>query len=86
MVMATGFDHDPYMPEWPGRDEFEGTLMHAAEFRNPEPFQGLDVLVVGPGNTGSEIATFLADGGAAACGPRCARRRTSSRATGSGCR
>ena len=64
-VMATGFDHDPAVPEWPGRDGFEGRLMHAAEYRDPEPFQGLDVLVVGPGNTGSEIATFLADGGAA---------------------
>ena len=31
----------------------------------PSPFRGLDVLVVGPGNTGSEIAAFLADGGAA---------------------
>jgi putative flavoprotein involved in K+ transport len=65
VVMATGFDHDPYVPEWPGRDAFEGTLMHAADYRNPGPFQGRDVLVVGPGNTGSEIATFLVDGGAA---------------------
>jgi putative flavoprotein involved in K+ transport len=65
VVMASGFDHDPFIPDWPGRDAFAGTLIHAAEYRNSEPFQGLDVLVVGPGNTGSEIASFLADGGAA---------------------
>lgn len=65
VVMATGFDHDPFVPEWQGRDGFAGTLMHAADYRNPEPFEGLDVLIVGPGNTGSEIAALLADGGAA---------------------
>jgi putative flavoprotein involved in K+ transport len=64
-VMATGFDHEPKIPDWPGRDAFEGTLLHAAEYRNAEPFLGQDVLVVGPGNTGSEIAAFLVEGGAA---------------------
>jgi putative flavoprotein involved in K+ transport len=64
-VVATGFDHEPKMPDWPGRDSFEGQLLHAAEFRSTEPFRGKDVLIVGPGNTGSEIATFLAHGGAA---------------------
>jgi putative flavoprotein involved in K+ transport len=65
VVMATGFDHDPKVPDWPGRDEYEGTLIHAADFRNTEPFRGKDVLVVGPGNTGSEIAAFLVRDGAA---------------------
>jgi putative flavoprotein involved in K+ transport len=65
VVMAMGSDHDPFIPEWPGRDDFEGELIHAAEFRSVEPFRNRDVLIVGPGNTGSEIATFLADGGAA---------------------
>lgn len=64
LVIATGLDHTPWMPDWPGRDEFEGTLMHAAEFRVPEPFRGLDVLVVGCGNTGSELAHLLAEDGA----------------------
>jgi putative flavoprotein involved in K+ transport len=65
VVMATGFDHEPKLPDWPGRDAFEGTLLHAAEFRSTEPFRGRDVLIVGPGNTGSEIAAFLVDDGAA---------------------
>src|SRR5436190_10978016 len=65
VVVATGFDHDPHMPEWPGRDSFEGVLMHASEYRDAQPFQGRDVLVVGANITGTELAAFLADGGAA---------------------
>ena len=63
-VVAVGYDHDPWMPDWPGRDAFEGELLHAAHYRSPEPFHDRDVLVVGAGNTGSEVATFLANGGA----------------------
>jgi putative flavoprotein involved in K+ transport len=65
VVVATGFDHDPYVPDWPGSDSFSGELIHGSEYHDPEPFRGRDVLVVGPGVTGSEIAAFLADGGAA---------------------
>ncbi|MFI9065217.1 flavin-containing monooxygenase [Streptomyces sp. NPDC053429] len=65
VVVATGFNHTPALPDWPGRDEFEGRLLHAAEYRNPAPYAGRDVLVVGVGNTGAEIAADLAGGGAA---------------------
>jgi putative flavoprotein involved in K+ transport len=64
VVVSTGFDHDPHIPDWPGRDSFEGELIHAAAYQDPEPYRDRDVLIVGPGNTGSEIAAFLADGGA----------------------
>jgi len=65
IVVATGFDHDPYMPDWPGRESFSGELIHASAYSNPDPFRGKDVLVVGPGVTGSEVAHLLAEGGAA---------------------
>lgn len=64
VVIATGFDHDPELPDWPGRDSFSGGLIHSSAYRNPEPYRGRDVLVVGPGTTGSEVATLLARGGA----------------------
>ena len=64
VVVATGFDREPRIPDWPGRDGFAGELLHAAAYRDPEPFRGRDVLVVGPGVTGSEVAAFVADGGA----------------------
>ncbi|MFG3285363.1 flavin-containing monooxygenase [Streptomyces sp. NPDC048111] len=64
VVVATGFNHTPYVPEWDGLDTFRGELLHAGEYRNPAPYAGRDVLVVGAGNTGAEIAADLADGGA----------------------
>jgi putative flavoprotein involved in K+ transport len=64
VVVATGYNHTPVLPEWPGRNEFEGTLIHGQDYRNPEPYRGQDVLVVGSGNTGAEIAVDLVEGGA----------------------
>jgi putative flavoprotein involved in K+ transport len=64
VVIATGFDHDPNLPDWPGRDGFTGELIHSSAYRNPEPYRGRDVLVIGPGTTGSEVAAHLAKGGA----------------------
>jgi putative flavoprotein involved in K+ transport len=64
VVVATGFDHDPHLPDWPGRDGFTGELIHSSAYRSPEPYRDRDVLVVGPGTTGSEVAAYLAKGGA----------------------
>jgi putative flavoprotein involved in K+ transport len=64
VVVATGHAHTPYVPDWPGLETYTGQLRHAREYRNPVPFAGLDVLVVGVGNSGSEIAVDLAEGGA----------------------
>jgi cation diffusion facilitator CzcD-associated flavoprotein CzcO len=65
VVVATGYDGDPYVPDWPGRDDFEGRLIHAREYRRPAPYADRHVLVVGPGCTGMEIAYDLTEGGAA---------------------
>ncbi|MFG2513260.1 flavin-containing monooxygenase [Streptomyces sp. NPDC048584] len=64
VVVATGFNHTPRVPDWPGRDAYGGELLHASEYRNAKPFAGRDVLVVGIGNTGAEIAVDLVEGGA----------------------
>ncbi|WP_165990056.1 NAD(P)/FAD-dependent oxidoreductase [Streptomyces sp. YIM 98790] len=64
VVVATGFNHTPFVPDWPGRDGFTGELLHAAHYREPSPYRGKDVLVVGVGNTGAEIAADLAGNGA----------------------
>ncbi|MFJ7271070.1 flavin-containing monooxygenase [Streptomyces sp. NPDC099050] len=64
VVIATGFNHTPFVPDWPGRDSYPGSFAHAAGYRDPAPYAGRDVLVVGVGNTGAEIAVDLAEGGA----------------------
>lgn len=65
VVVATGHNHTPYIPDWPGRNTFSGDLLHASDYRHAGPYAGRDVLVVGVGNTGAEIAVDLVEGGAA---------------------
>jgi putative flavoprotein involved in K+ transport len=64
VVVATGYNHTPHIPDWSGRDTYTGKLLHAGEYRSPAPYAGRDVLVVGIGNTGAEIAVDLVEGGA----------------------
>ncbi|GGX33086.1 flavin-containing monooxygenase [Streptomyces lomondensis] len=64
VVVATGYNHTPRLPDWPGRSAFTGELLHAGQYRNGKPYAGRDVLVVGVGNTGAEIAVDLVENGA----------------------
>jgi cation diffusion facilitator CzcD-associated flavoprotein CzcO len=65
VIVATGYEAEPVIPDWPGRDRFRGRLIHSREYRNADPFGDERVLVVGPGCSGMEIAYDLAGGGAA---------------------
>ncbi|MEU1185575.1 NAD(P)/FAD-dependent oxidoreductase [Streptomyces sp. NPDC005820] len=64
VVVATGYNHTPFLPDWPGRATFTGDLAHASAYRDGTPYTGRDVLVVGVGNTGAEIAVDLVESGA----------------------
>src|SRR3954454_14740600 len=64
VVIATGYDHEPFVPEWPGRESWTGDLVHASDYANPTAFAGRKVLVVGCGSSGMELAFDLATGGA----------------------
>jgi putative flavoprotein involved in K+ transport len=63
VVVACGHSNVPHLPDWPGT--FRGTIVHSAAYRNPTPYVGRRVLVVGAGNSGAEIAVDLVEGGAA---------------------
>jgi cation diffusion facilitator CzcD-associated flavoprotein CzcO len=63
VIVATGWADYPYAPTWPGIDQFGGPILHSSAYRNPAPFAGKRVLVVGYGNSGSEIALDLAEAG-----------------------
>jgi cation diffusion facilitator CzcD-associated flavoprotein CzcO len=65
VVVATGYENRPVIPDWSGRDDWNGQILHSSEYRNAEPFRGRRVLVAGPGTSGMEIAHGLAQGGAA---------------------
>jgi len=63
MVIATGIADAPYRPSWPGSEIYRGLVAHSSEYRNPTPYAGKRVLVVGFGNSGGEIALDLATAG-----------------------
>jgi cation diffusion facilitator CzcD-associated flavoprotein CzcO len=63
VVVATGIADAPYRPSWPGLESCRIPVIHSSEYRNPEPFAGKRVLVVGFGNSGGEIALDLANAG-----------------------
>jgi NADPH-dependent 2,4-dienoyl-CoA reductase/sulfur reductase-like enzyme len=64
VVIASGMNTDPVMPDFSGRENFKGRALHSAEYVDSAPFRQQRVLVVGMGNTGAEIALDLAEGGA----------------------
>uniref|UniRef100_A0ACD6A926 Uncharacterized protein n=1 Tax=Avena sativa TaxID=4498 RepID=A0ACD6A926_AVESA len=67
LVVATGKFDEKVVPAVPGLDTFPGETIHASEYRSAEGMQGKEVLVVGCGNSGMEIALDLAEGGAGSC-------------------
>ncbi len=60
LIAATGSFHRLYVPQIPGKDVFGGTILHSFAYRDPAPFQGQRVVVVGAGNSAVQIATELA--------------------------
>ena len=63
VVVATGRHRVATMPPWPGLDTTTIEVMHSQQYRNPGPFAGRRVLVVGGGNSGTEIAHLVASAG-----------------------
>ncbi|NIV03704.1 MAG: NAD(P)-binding domain-containing protein, partial [Calditrichae bacterium] len=59
LVVPTGYTRKPYCPSWPDQEKYRGRVLHSSEYKNGEPFKGKDVLVVGFGNSGGEIAIDL---------------------------
>lgn len=64
VIVATGENGVPVMPEWPGMSDFTGALLHSSAYRTAGVYAGDDVLVVGAGNSGAEIAVDLVEHGA----------------------
>lgn len=59
IVIATGRDSIPHIPDWPGREDFAGELIHASDLGDVSRFDGKRVLVVGAGNSGTDALNHL---------------------------
>ena len=64
LVVATGYTQVPELPTIPGRESFRGEVLHSSAYRNGAAYRGKNVLVVGFGNSGGEIAIDLVEHGA----------------------
>lgn len=64
VVLATGTNEVPVRPTWPGLESFPGEVLHSREYKTGARFAGQEVLVVGFGNSGGEIAVDLHEHGA----------------------
>lgn len=59
VVSATGTWTRPFWPSYPGQHAFAGPQLHAADYRDPAPFAGQRVAVVGGGNSAAQIVADL---------------------------
>lgn len=59
LVVATGLNGEPIVPQWPGQESYRRPMMHSCDYRNGRAYAGRRVLVVGIGNSGAEIALDL---------------------------
>ncbi len=55
VISATGTAQNPFIPEYDGRDTFEGEQIHSADYRNPAPFAGRSLAIIGAGNSAAQI-------------------------------
>jgi putative flavoprotein involved in K+ transport len=60
VVVATGPYHHPHIPSFAAALDPTITQLHSSQYRSPDQLPAGDVLVVGAGNSGAEIAVELA--------------------------
>ncbi|NWW27191.1 FMO5 monooxygenase, partial [Falcunculus frontatus] len=61
VLVCSGHHTDAHLPlsSFPGLEKFEGWYLHSRDYKNPQPFLGKQVVVVGIGNSGIDIAVEL---------------------------
>ncbi|MDH2426372.1 NAD(P)-binding domain-containing protein [Sphaerisporangium sp. TRM90804] len=61
VIAASGSFASPHLPELPGREDFPGKILHAADYTAPTSYAGERIIVVGAGNSAVQIAHELAE-------------------------
>lgn len=64
LVIATGLNGRPNMPEVPGAERFAGKIVHSSAFEGAKGWEGRKAVVVGAGVSGHDVAQALWEGGA----------------------
>ena len=61
VIISTGVNRTINVPNWEGKDNFPGDIIHSRFYKNAAPYKGKKVLVVGMGNTGAEVSLDLSE-------------------------
>lgn len=64
VIFATGVSAIPVIPDLPGLDAFEGTVMHSGHYTDGKAWKDRRALVVGTGNSAHDVAQDLQASGA----------------------
>ena len=64
LVVATGETTDAFIPQLEGLNTYLGEVIHSTRYKNGKSYENKNVLVVGSGNSGMEIAFDLSNYGA----------------------
>ncbi|MBC7872435.1 MAG: NAD(P)/FAD-dependent oxidoreductase [Ferruginibacter sp.] len=64
VIVATGLNHTAVLPGFEGMGSFTGKVLHSSRYKNGAAFRGMNVLVVGFGNSACEQAICLQEHGA----------------------
>ncbi len=64
VVMATGVSGIPSLPDIPSLRNFGGKILHSSQYDDGDVWKGKNVLVIGSGNSGHDIAQDLHSAGA----------------------
>ena len=59
VMVCSGHFSDKYLPYIDGEETFRGEIIHSLDYRHSKEFEEKQVLVVGIGNSGADIATEL---------------------------
>jgi len=60
LIVATGTNNWASLPKFKGQENYEGRLIHTEDYKKPEVFKGQRVLIVGAGESGSDICNEVA--------------------------
>lgn len=59
VAVCTGTNTWPCLPSFPGQENFKGTIVHSEYYKRPEDYKGKRVLVIGSGESGSDITNEI---------------------------
>ena len=59
VIVCSGLYRHPAVPQYPGAETFQGQMSHSASYKGPECYEDKDVIVIGVGSSGVDIAVEL---------------------------